>query len=303
MEQSSDYSVRARGLIRSSPTVQRRPLESAVARALAGAALLVSSSGCASSQPAASQAEALVCPELAGSVDLLDLPFSDDPLANGRIKAFVSTTRGLADAVLEMERLAVDACQRIQHDIGIPRSEDPKSVQEACAPLQATLARLAASGIEIRIGLVTPRCGPDARREARCGAVCPSSAEECRVLCSAQAALYAQCTLPAVSVAVSSELEEVVKLARTLEQNLPSLLYAELALGKRLIGQAQTVALISTRLPADLKGAEPRGVACAAFAAVTTGKAVARLKAVIDASSAAVALLDPEVHPPEPEKP
>jgi hypothetical protein len=245
----------------------------------------------------ASQPETLLCPELGGSVDVLELPYSDDPLANGRLKAFVATARGFADAVLEMESLAIGACQRITSDLGVVVKENPKSIEEACAPVRTAIERMASIGVEIRVSLVTPKCGPDARREARCSAMCSTSPKECAVLCSAQAALYAQCTLPAVSVAASSELEDVVKLARSLEENLPSLLYAEIALGKRLANHAEQIVFISSRLPGDLKGAGPRGVACAALAATTTGKAVARLKAVVDQSAAAIAKLDPEEHP------
>lgn len=254
---------------------------------------------CSSGQPPRepSQAAAILCPELGGSVDVLELSYSDDPIANGRLKAFVATARGFADAVLEMESHAIGACQRITSDLGVVVQENPKSIEQACAPVRAAVERMASIGVEIRVSLVTPRCGPDARREARCAAICSTSPKECAVLCSAQAALYAQCTLPAVSVAASSDLEEVVKLARSLEENLPSLLYAEIALGKRLANHAQQMVVISSRLPGDLKGAGPRGMACAALAATTTGKALARLKAVVDQSAAAIAKLEPEEHP------
>jgi hypothetical protein len=268
-----------------------------MARAMLG--LLAFTLACSSNDAPkrASEPEALLCPELGSNVDVLELPYSDDPLANGRLKAFVATARGFADAVLEMESLAIGACQRVTADIGGVVPPSPKSIEEACAPVRSEIERFATIGIEIRVSLVTPRCGPDARREARCASMCSTSPKECAVLCSAQAALYAQCTLPAVSVAVSSDAQNVVKLARSLEDNLPSLLYAELALGKRLANHAEQIVVISSRLPGDLKNAGPRGVACAALAATTTGKAVARLKAVVDQSAATIARLDPEEHP------
>jgi hypothetical protein len=252
---------------------------------------------CAGSPEIPAEPEAILCPELGSNVDVLELPYSDDPLANGRLKAFVATARGLADAVIETERLAIDACQRIARDLGFPERANPASIQEACAPVSTTIQRLASSGIEIRISLVTPRCGPDQRREARCAAVCPASGKECAVLCSAQAALYAQCTLSAVSVAVSSELDEAKKLARSLEEHVPALLYAEIALGKRLVAHTEQIAFVSARLPGDLKNAGPRGMACATLAAATTGKAIARLKQTVTDSAATLALLDPMEYP------
>jgi hypothetical protein len=281
----------------SSATVQhhRRPLGRGSSAALV--ALLCAACASSGTEEHAKEAQTLLCPELGSNVDVLELPYSDDPLANGRLKAFVATARGLADVVLEMESRTIGACQRITSDIGVVVKENPQSIEEACSPVRAEVERLATIGVEIRVSLVTPRCGPDARREARCSSMCATSPKECAVLCSAQAALYAQCTLPAVSVVASSEIADVMKLVRSLENNLPALLYAEIALGKRLVSHAEQAVVISTRLPGDLKDAGPRGVACAALAATTTGRAVARLKAVVDQSAAVIARLDPEEHP------
>jgi hypothetical protein len=195
-----------------------------------------------------------------------------------------------------MERLAMDSCRRMSRDLGVLAAA-VTTVREACAPVHAALSRSIAAGIEIRIALVAPKCDPEASRETRCNTLCPSQAPECQSLCQAQAALYAQCTLPAVSVAISSETADALLLARTLEQNLPSLLYAEVALGKRLVTHAGTLATLSARLPNDLAAAGPRGVTCATISATLVGKALARLNEALNESAKATALLDPEVHP------
>lgn len=244
-------------------------------------------------------AEAIVCPELAGSTDLLELSYSEDPRANGRIKAFVATSRGLADAVMEMERLAIDACDHMRSELGTVLAGPVTSVQQACEPVRAAIARVQAAGVEIRISLVSPSCGADSVRSSRCSSLCDPSLPECAKLCSAQGALYAACTLPAVSVAASSQTAEVLRLAQTLEQHLPTLLFAEIALGRRLLEHAGTLVALSASLPRDVSNAGPRGVACVTVAASLVARASSRLNDVVGASSAATALLDPEVHPSE----
>jgi hypothetical protein len=247
--------------------------------------------------PAVDQAEAVVCPEIAGTADPLELDYAEDPRANGRIKAFVATSRGLADVVVEMERMALDACDHMRADLGVALAAPVTSVQQACAPVARAIAEVQAAGVEIRIALVAPQCGADSNRSSRCSAFCAPSASDCAALCNAQAALYAECTLPAVSVLASSEAAEVVRLVQTLEQHLPALLFAEVALGKRLVEQAGTLVALSASLPRDLGNAGPRGIACVTLAAALIGKAATRLNGVIGASSAATARLDPEVHP------
>jgi hypothetical protein len=86
-------------------------------------------------------------------------------------------------------------------------------------------------------------------------------------------------------VAVSSNVQAAIDLAATLERNLPTLLYAELALGQRLLDHAEGVVRISTKLSSDLKSADPRGIACLTLAANMTGKTAAHLQALLSASS------------------
>jgi hypothetical protein len=259
--------------------------------------LSVLATACGNNGPGVHDAEALVCPELGGNADLLELPYADDPIANARIRAFMATTRGLADVVLEMEQTVVSTCGRMSRDLGLPAATSEPNVTQACEPIRAQLARLAASGIELRVSFVTPSCGNDTRREARCSSICSVAGPECAALCTTQAALYAECTLPAVAVAASSELPEVLRLARTLEENLPALLYVELALGRRLAEQTQSLVGTATKIPSDVANAGPRGVACVTLAAAMVGKAVSRLSSAVSIVETTTALLDPEVHP------
>jgi hypothetical protein len=256
--------------------------------------------GCPARTELPDSAQALVCPELAGSVDLLQVSFSADPAADGRIRAFLSAARGLYDVALDMQSLAADACRRMGHDLGQPAPPADASLEALCEPVRASLTHLAASGVEVRVSIAAPRCGADGERASRCTATCGhgAGAADCEPLCKAQAELYGRCSMPSVAAAASSGGEDVLRLVRTLEENLPSLLYAELALGRRLLSHAEVIVAMSGRLPNDVKSAGERGVACTALAATLTVKAAAKLKSVVGTSAATVAVLDPEMHAP-----
>jgi hypothetical protein len=230
---------------------------------------------------------------------LLQLPLSEDPAANGRIRAFVSAVRGLYDVSLEMERLAADACRRMSHDLGYPDAPPDAPLDRLCGPVVAAVGGLKASGVEIRISIAPPHCGTDAERGSRCGSACTSSPDnpmECNLLCAAQADLYARCTLPSVTAAVSFAGNGTDRLVRTIEDNFPALLYSEIALGQRLVRHADTIVATSTHLPNDVRGSGEHGVACTALAAVLTVKAAGRLRSVFATSAWTTAALNPEFH-------
>jgi hypothetical protein len=253
---------------------------------------------CAGAESTATAAAEMACPELGGSVDPMLLSYSDDAAANGRIRAFLSATRGLYDAALEMERMASDACARIRNESGEPTQAS--SGLSACDALLTDLAMLARNGIEIRVSVATPRCKPSAERRDRCSASCgTSSGAECTSVCEAQAAIYGDCTLPGVSIAVSHETERLLKLARALERHLPNLFYAEMALGKRLTEHGKTLVSVAGKLPADVNEAGPHAMACVSLAATSAAKSFARLETVLAVCSKATASLNPEVHASE----
>lgn len=78
---------------------------------------------------------------------------------------------------------------------------------------------------------------------------------------------------------------EVMRLAATLQQNLPSLLHAEFALGKRLIGSAETVVRVGAELPNIIGDAGAEAIACTAAAANASVSASARIKVSVQASA------------------
>ena len=265
---------------------------------LSGAAIALLASGC-SAPPTTDSARTLVCPQLAGSVDPLELSYASTPGADAQLRAFVAAARGLDDVTVEMQRLAVDACQRMRRDLGAPDVSPGEPLARQCEPVRTAIARVARSGVEIRMSIAPPRCEPATTRRGRCNAASSAAGgAETKVLCDAQEAIYAQCSLPAVTIAATSAGADVLALARTLEENLPRLLYAEMALARRLLEHVQAIVAVSARLPGELKDADPPGVACAALAAEMTARSAPRVQALLDVSAAVVAGLDPVVHPP-----
>jgi hypothetical protein len=185
-----------------------------------------------------------------------------------------------------MERLALDACRRMSADVGAPAQPEPSTLQQMCAPVLHAIDQLTSTGVELKVAIAQPTCGDDAVRQQQCGSFCGVEGVECRALCRAQAAIYAQCSLPSVAVAVSKDLQQAAALATTLERNLPTLLYAELALGRRLLDHAEVIVRISAKLPKDVQSADARGIACVTLAAATAGKSAAHLNALLSTSSA-----------------
>ena len=138
--------------------------------------------------------------------------------------------------------------------------------------------------------------GCDATCHARCegqwqaprceGYVRPPSADaECNASCTARAELQAQCTPAQVNVQASQNTEQVARLVATLRANLPDLLRAEIALGKRIVGQARTVVSVGAELPRVIGQAGAEAVACVAAASSASVTASARIDVSIQASA------------------
>ncbi|MBX3228769.1 MAG: hypothetical protein KIT84_39850 [Labilithrix sp.] len=246
-------------------------------------------------EAASPDAEALLCPELGGNSDPLEANYADTPEANAQIRAFVAAARGLSDVTLEIERRAIDTCRRIRKDIGAPDAPVNAPIDTQCEPVRAAIEKLLKEGVELRIAIAPPRCEDDGARKGRCNSVAGSAGAEAGVLCESQSLVYARCTLPAVSFASSRNADEVVRLGRSLEENLPPMLYADMALGRRLVSNVEQIAVASAKLTSQLKNVGPHGAACVGLAGAVTAKAAERLRVFLAASGALVLSLDPEI--------
>jgi hypothetical protein len=78
---------------------------------------------------------------------------------------------------------------------------------------------------------------------------------------------------------------EAARLAATLQANLPLLLHAEVALGKRLLGDLEVVGQVGAQLPRIVGNAGARALACVAAAANASASASMRVKVSVQASA------------------
>jgi len=113
----------------------------------------------------------------------------------------------------------------------------------------------------------------------------PSADAECNASCNAQAEFQASCTPAQVQVRSGQNAELAVRLARTLQANLPQLIHAELALGKRLTGSARVVVSVGSQLPNVVGNAGAEAMACVAAASSATATASMRINVSIQASA------------------
>jgi hypothetical protein len=111
----------------------------------------------------------------------------------------------------------------------------------------------------------------------------PSADADCQASCKAHAEFNASCT-PA-QINVEGDASKAGKLIATLRANLPALLHAEFALGKRLLGDAQAVVEIGAQLPKVVGDAGAEAVACMAAASSASVQASLRIKVSVQASA------------------
>ena len=108
---------------------------------------------------------------------------------------------------------------------------------------------------------------------------------ECNASCNARAEFQASCTPAQVSVMASHNVDLALRLARTLQVNLPQLIHAELALGKRLTQSARVVVNVGSQLPQVVGRAGAEALACIAAASNATVNASVRIDVSIQASA------------------
>ena len=113
----------------------------------------------------------------------------------------------------------------------------------------------------------------------------PSVDAECQASCNARAEFRGGCTPPVVTVRGGQNVADVMRLAATLQQNLPELLHAEFALGKRLFASAETVVQVGAALPKIIGDAGAEAIACTAAAADASIVASARIRVSVQASA------------------
>ena len=113
----------------------------------------------------------------------------------------------------------------------------------------------------------------------------PSADVKCKASCEAHAELTAQCTEPKVQVQASANTAQMAKLVASLQVNLPILVRAELAYGKRIAGQIKTLVEISGELPGIIGQAGMHAAACVGASADAVLNAQVSLSVSVQASA------------------
>jgi hypothetical protein len=122
-----------------------------------------------------------------------------------------------------------------------------------------------------------PRCEGSVRA--------PSADAECNASCQAHADVNASCTPARVNVQVSQNAQLAARLAATLSANLPQLLHAELALGKRLIADADVLVQVGATLPKIVGDAGAHALACIGASGDISARASVSIKVSVQASA------------------
>jgi hypothetical protein len=113
----------------------------------------------------------------------------------------------------------------------------------------------------------------------------PSVDAQCQASCNARAEIRASCVPAQVMVQSSAQSQEMARLAGTLQANLPLLLHAELALGKRLVQTSEIVVRVGADIPKIIGNAGAQALACVAAAADASVTASVRIKVSVQASA------------------
>jgi hypothetical protein len=112
----------------------------------------------------------------------------------------------------------------------------------------------------------------------------PSADAECNASCHAHASFTASCTPARVDVQTQG-VDIAQRLAATLRANLPQLLHAEIALGKRVMGDARVLGQVGAQLPRVVGQAGAQALACIGAAADASVRASARIDVSVRASA------------------
>jgi hypothetical protein len=88
-----------------------------------------------------------------------------------------------------------------------------------------------------------------------------------------------------VYVRANQNFDATLRLAQTLQANLPELIHAELALGRRLAGSGRVLANVGSQLPNVMGDAGAQALACVAAASGGVATASMRIDVSIQASA------------------
>jgi hypothetical protein len=235
---------------------------------------------------------AAACPALRPEASALDMSFSSNAAVNGKVRTFVQAAKDMAWISGQMEAEVASACRRMGSDLGVPPHQMQSSkgpggaAAGACEPVAATIDAILQQGIRLWVTVGPPQCQANASAMSRCSGACDVNTDaECRASCQAHANVHASCKPAVVNVRVMQGAERAGALVATLQANMPALIHAQLALGKRLANDAQVVAKVGANLPRVVGDAGAQALACIGAGADIAAKASVRLNVSVRASA------------------
>lgn len=117
------------------------------------------------------------------------------------------------------------------------------------------------------------------------GKVTPPKVDaDCKASCQASVKFQARCSKPELQVKTSAEAQALSKLVASLSTHLPTLIAAQVKLGKEISGEVQTLARLGGQLRGRLQGAGEKAVACVTAAASAVASASASVNVSFKAS-------------------
>ena len=113
----------------------------------------------------------------------------------------------------------------------------------------------------------------------------PSVDADCQASCKARAEITSECTKPHLELKASQNTALVGKLLASAAVHVPTLLVAEVKLGRQAAGEIRTLVRLGNELSGRLKGAGNRAIACVSAAASAAVQASASISVSVQASA------------------
>jgi hypothetical protein len=113
----------------------------------------------------------------------------------------------------------------------------------------------------------------------------PKVDADCKASCQASAKITAQCTKPALTIEASAQAQELTAVLATLRANLPTLITAQVKIGKEIAADVQTLVRIGGSLRGQLGDAGAKAIACVTAAGTAVASASVSVNVSFKASA------------------
>ncbi len=259
-----------------------------IAALVAFSALSVAAGGCGITGSLGKAA----CPEIGAGRDVLAGNFAADARVNAKVRTFVQAANDLAGVAGQIETEVAHACLRMGADLGVSQTamaakkEPGGRASGACEPVLQAIDQILRAGVVVQVSVTPPVCQASAQASAQCQGACSASPgdAECGASCQAHANVHASCTPAVVTVNAQTGDPRAQRLVTTLQQNLPVLIHAEIALGKRLIHDGQVIAKVGANLPKIVGQAGVHALGCIGAAVEASASASIQINVSVQAS-------------------